>query len=223
MKSIPIITSARLGRTQERAPSLSQSQEQNDIQANAQFQQCVIGWSAKFCPNDGSKLAYMPVTNSDLKELVCGRCGYTEPLEPSLVQLGGSQFDGHGPDEAVVMDNNLGSAAGPERTKQVMSALNQDKKTGPQGLDFHVAKLDVLTLWSMSSNRTDRIVSEILKETIKKIENKRNFRINPARIDAIARACKNGISKAELKRRLARWEMQGAIQAIFTKEGLWPP
>lgn len=223
MKSLTFTTSAKPGITRE-VPSQSQSQEQNDAQANAQFQQCVIAWSEKFCPNDGNKLAYMPVRNSeDVKELVCPTCGYTEPLAPSVVELGGSEFDGHSPDEAVVMGNNLGASPGPERTKQVLSALNQDKKTGPKGLDFHVAKLDVLTLWSMSSNRTDRAVSEILKETIKKIESKRNFRISPARVDAIARVCKNGVTKAELKRRLARWEMEGAIQAVFTKEGLWPP
>jgi len=191
--------------------------------SNSRFQDAVLNWSDKTCPNDGNRLGYTPVPNSEgLKELGCPLCGHTESLGPQLVQVG-VEFDGHASVEAVIMDDNKGTSPGPERAREVMSALNQDKKTGPKGLDFHVAKLDVLTLWSMSSNRTDRAVSEILKATIKKIESKRNFKINPARVDAIARVCKNGVSKAELKRRLARWEMEGAIQSVFTKEGLWPP
>ena len=160
-------------------------------------------------------------TDPETKEIYCRNCG--EKLQSSLVQLGGPEFDGHAPDESIVMDNNLGSPCGPERTKQVLSALNQDKKTAPTGVNFHISKLNLLQLWAMSSSPTDRMASEILSITVREIEKKRGFKLDPARVDSIARACKNGIGKAELKRRLARWEMEGAIQGVFAKEGLWPP
>jgi hypothetical protein len=164
-----------------------------------------------------------PLKSSSDLETACSECGLTKEIEPTLVQLGGSEFDGHGPDEAIVMDNNLGTSPGPQRTKQVMSALNQNKTTQPTGLEFHLAKLDLLRLWAMSSNPTDRAVSQILKTTVKAVERKRGIRLHPARVDALARVCKVGIRKAELKKRLALWELEGAIQGIFKKEGLWPP
>ena len=104
-----------------------------------------------------------------------------------------------------------------------MSALNQDKTTGPRGLEFHLAKLDLLTLWGMSSNPTDRAASQVLKTMVKAIERKRGIKLHPARVDALARVCKAGIRKAEQKKRLAAWELEGAIQGIFRKEDLWPP
>ena len=89
-----------------------------------------------------------------------------------------------GQDGTIVMDNNRGTPPGPERTKQVMSALNQDPRTY-NGLRFQEAKVRLLNEWSMSGDPTDRLVSVILKHTIKCIEAKRGINISPSRIDAI--------------------------------------
>lgn len=90
-----------------------------------------------------------------------------------------AEMFGRAPDEAVVMDNNLGTAPGPERTKQVMSALNQDPRTY-NGLRFEEAKIRLLSEWSMSGDPTDRTVSVILKCLIKRVEAKRGIKITPS-------------------------------------------
>ena len=183
----------------------------------------VVPRSGEVCPECGSKMRSEPRRFTSDLETGCGKCGLIKKAEQTLAQLGGSEYDGRGPDVAVVMDNNVGCSPGPQRTGQVMSALNQDKTTPLTGLDFHLAKLDLLTLWAMSSNPTDRTVSQILKTTVQAVERKRGVKLYPARVDALARICKAGIKKAELVKRLSRKELQGSIHGIFQKEGLWPP
>ena len=70
----------------------------------------------------------------------------------------------------------------------------------------------------MSGDPTDRLVSVILKHTIKCIEAKRGINISPSRIDAICRLCKAGVKRAEHRKRLAKWEIQGIVHRIFEKE-----
>jgi hypothetical protein len=183
----------------------------------------VTSWSKQHCPDCHKPLAYVPIRNSEsLKELVCISCGTTEPTSPILeaVATDGSEFDGHGPDEAIIFDSNVGTAPGPERNRQVMTALNQDRRGHKEGLEFHVAKLDLLVLWGMSSDPTDRVVSEILTKTIKQVEKDRGVKISPARVDAIGRICKAGVRRGERVKRLTRREIQFAIRSIFELEGL---
>ena len=128
-------------------------------------------------------------TDPETKEIYCRSCG--EKLQSSLVQLGGSEY-GRSPNLGIVMSNNLGTSPGPERKKQVFSALNQSGEK--QGLEFHLASLDVLTILSMGSE-TERKVSRILRDTVRAVEQKRGFKLDPQRIDAIARICKLGIKR----------------------------
>jgi hypothetical protein len=122
------------------------------------------------------------------------------------------------PNSALVMDNNLGTAPGPERNHQVLSAY------GPAGLDFHMAKLDLLKLWRLSGDKTEQTVAEIIsKEVIPLIESKRRCKLSTERLTVIAQSCRLGIRNAERTRRLTRSEMVAAIQRQFQREKLLPP
>ena len=149
-------------------------------------------------------------------ELCCTSCGMV--LSRNAAVLVTAEMFGRGPDEAVVMDNNLGTSPGPERKRQIMSALNQNPREY-NVLRFEQAKVNLLNAWSMSGDPTDRTVSVLLKRTIKTIEAKRGIKIPPSRVDAIARICKLGVKRAERRKRLAKWEIQGIVQRIFEKEG----
>jgi hypothetical protein len=185
------------------------------------------------CADCAYRLGVIP-TDSGLPEKVCIVCGLASEIQRFSSQAdAGSRF-GRGPDAALVMDNNLGTAPGPERKRQVMTALNRngvrnrsfvgdgevssDKK---QGLEFHLASIDLLTLWKMSGDPTDHAVSEILTATIRFIESKTGRKIKQEKVEAIARSCKTGIKAAEKIKRLTPKEMREAVEQQFRKEGLW--
>ncbi len=157
-------------------------------------------------------------TLSDEQGRFCTKCGLQLSTTASSTFETAERFVGRAPDEAVVMENNVGTVPGPERAKQVMSALNQDPRTY-NGLRFEEAKVRLLNEWMMSGDPTDRLVSVILKHTIKGIEAKRCINIPPGSIDAIARLCKAGVKRAEHRKRLAKWEIEAIVHRIFEKEG----
>lgn len=180
-------------------------------------------------------------------EVVCLKCGTVvrrvTALPKDESEVGGpvAMKFGRSANAALVMDNNNGTAPGPERRRQIYSALNaarskQQKKRklngetseaaegdGKQGLEFHMGSLDLLTLWNMSGDPTDHKVSELLTLTIRQVEKKRGIKIRQERVDFIARSCKAGVKEAEKVKRLTPSLMKGMIERQFMREGYWPP
>lgn len=162
-------------------------------------------------------------------DIVCISCGLVDRLAVAVPQedtensgSGGSKFY-RAPNNSVVMDNNMGTAPGPERKKQAMSALNSAGQTAKEGLDFHIATLDLLTVMKMSGDPTDHKVSNIVSQMIKQIEKKRRRVIPKERVSFLAQACKIGVKEGEKYSRLSGRQMRFAIEEVFKSEKLWPP
>jgi hypothetical protein len=200
----------------------------------------------KLSPNSQAQVVEEPCCDKPKpekrdSELVCVNCGTVKhrlvalPREEDVDELSGGGFKfGRPPSAALVMDNNSGTSPGPERRRQVLSALNQGKRkirghrngalvpgeSGVrEGLDFHLGQLDLLTIWKMSGDPTDHAVSEILTARIRKIEKSSGRKIRQERVEAIAQACKAGIKNAEKQRRIPRREMSMMVEQVFAKEG----
>ena len=129
---------------------------------------------------------------------------------------------GRAPDAALVMDNNLGTAPGPERKRQVLSALNQNKR-GQDRLNFHLASIDLLTLWKMGGDKQEQQAAVVIGSRIRMVESKRHTKIPRERVDFIARTCKVGIKNAEKVQHLTKQKMTALVEQQLANERLWPP